>query len=88
MRIHPDCRLQAVASGWTAHRPSSPLLGLEASRQGQLTSTSLPLVLRPPLPGTQPGSRGLPRPAARLLPLVIHLAAVLKACLPLQPQGD
>lgn len=45
----PPRRLQAGASGWTAHRPFSPLPGPEASGQGLLASTPLPLKLRPPL---------------------------------------
>lgn len=61
-------RLQAGASGWTAHRPFSPRPGPEASRQGLLATTPTPLVLRPPFPGTRPGSLGLPRPQPPFFP--------------------
>lgn len=67
--------------------PPTDLPGSETFEQGLFASTTLPLVLCRPLPGTQPGSRGLPRPAVPVLPLLIPVAAVQKACLPLQPKA-
>lgn len=85
----PSRLLGGGGSGWTAHRPSSPLPCPGASGQGQLASTPLPLVRRAPSP---PWRRAwIPRPPPPRRPrssrLVIHLAAVQKACLPPQPRA-